>query len=200
MVLTLFLLGAGEVGSGEASVAKEIVDRHVARIAAAMPPGWTAWRSGDGVISIERKEAAPMITMVPNPPPDGGATMRSPELILFAKPPISKVELKERVKKNTDRAKALQMLESQLRDLPVTMPSVDDAGRRAATPDQQARLDAYKAVFHALPQYDVPELFAADASFEWRPPLWGSPDPAVVMEMARVKALVVALYAQAPLQ
>jgi hypothetical protein len=201
----VFLL-AGLLGAAEPVVKKDVVEKYVKALAATVPSGWTVCITDDADgIWIERKEAVPMHSTLPNPPlntPDASPEFGKPTLWLRIGPARTQADIAAMTKQNESRAKALEMLRSQMADMVrMSRPTAGgDEDFQATTPEQQAKLDAFRAVKKAMPYQPIPKLYAEDASFSWGPQ-WSSPDDEnVFAEQQRIQAIVESAFSKKPLK
>ena len=175
------------------------------KISRALPPNWNARIDGD-TIYIEYQQVVEMYSTAPNQGggPDQPKIFQKPTLVLRSLPFTTKATLAEITQKNADRAKALEMLASQMKDLVpqvAMMPMADDTdGFRATTPDQQARLDAYVAVSRALPHQDPPTLFDVNVAFLWGWSYTQPADSALRKDLADLQVKIESLFNKEPLK
>jgi hypothetical protein len=182
-------------------VDQSLLEGHAKKMGVAAGAGWLARVEG-GRIVVERTEAVEMRSTTPSQPAGGFQPVtRKPMLILMASPTVTQAKLAALQKANADRAKAMEMLASQMKDMPSnSKPMTFQDGYRASNPDQQARLDAYIAVNKALPYQQPPVLFAVDAAFYWGDDWYVATDPNVQAEMQAIRKKIEALYSDKPLR
>jgi hypothetical protein len=194
-------------GAAESTIPKDVLEKHLKKLAALVPSGWTVRADADGTgIWIERKVSVHMESTAPNQgglDPTASPQMGKPTLFLRFSPARTQADLAAMKKHNADREKVLQMLVTQMADIPKRTEGMmgwgEEDGYRPTTPEQQARLEAYLAVKKAMPELELPELFADDATFNWTHFYLQPADEDIQAEQERIKMIVESAFSRKPL-
>ncbi len=195
MVLALSALAADPVAPN-----KDALERQIKKITAAIPSSWKV-RVDGSTVWIERGVAAEMMINAANVGPGMRPELKHPTLVIYCSSAVTRAKLDELNKRMAARAKAIEMLEASMKEIPNNaMPMGEQGGYRAETPDQQARIDAYVTVKKALPEEEAPTMFAADAAFYWGNYWYTPTQDEVQKELDEVKAKIQALFDKEPLK